>query len=90
MEKTPDLADVIAGSLQVSRAQAYRMMAEAVRLNAQVDAKPMFWVRLCSDGCYEGPIHDSRIEDVRKQSGAWHPLYLAAPAAPQEANDVQA
>ena len=41
--------------------------------------EPMFWVRLCSDGLYEGPIHNARIEEVRKQSGAWSPLYLAAP-----------
>ncbi|THF58049.1 hypothetical protein [Pseudothauera rhizosphaerae] len=39
---------------------------------------PMFWVRLCSDGGYEGPIHNDRIEDVRKHSGAWTPLYLGA------------
>lgn len=45
--------------------------------------EPMFWVRLRSDGCYEGPIHDSVIEDVRKQSGAWTPLY-AGQAAPSE------
>ena len=49
---------------------------------------PMFWVRLCSDGLYEGPIHHRRIEDVRKQSGAWSPLYLHAPQAPQQAEPV--
>ena len=44
---------------------------------------PMFWVRLCSDGLYEGPIHNARIEEVRQQSGAWSPLYLgASPAQP--------
>ena len=41
--------------------------------------EPMFWVRLCGDGLYEGPIHNARIEEVRKQSGVWSPLYLAAP-----------
>lgn len=37
--------------------------------------KPMFWVRLRSDGGYEGPIHDDVLEEVRKKSGAWTPLY---------------
>lgn len=47
-------------------------------------AEPMFWVRLCSDGTYEGPLHNRRIEDVRKRSGAWSPLFLGAtPQAPQ-------
>lgn len=39
---------------------------------------PMFWVRLCSNGMYEGPIHNAQIEEVRKESGAWTPLYTAA------------
>lgn len=68
----------------ITTRDALNFAAEAVRLNAQADAKPMFWVRLRSDGCYEGPIHDSSIEDVRKQSGAWHPLYLAAPQSAQQ------
>lgn len=38
--------------------------------------KPMFWVRLRSDGGYEGPIHHDAIESVRKSCGDWHPLYL--------------
>lgn len=45
--------------------------------------EPMFWVRLCGDGLYEGPIHNARIEEVRKQSGVWSPLYLAAPPTAQ-------
>lgn len=40
-----------------------------------MDKKPLFWYRPCSDGAYEGPIHDSSIEEVRKQSGAWKPLF---------------
>ncbi|HGT2598924.1 TPA: hypothetical protein ACPUVD_004923 [Klebsiella pneumoniae] len=38
---------------------------------------PLFWVRVKSDGGYEGPIHDSKLEDVRKKSGEWLPLTLA-------------
>ena len=43
---------------------------------ASAGSEPMFWVRLCGEGLYEGPIHNARIEEVRKQSGAWSPLYL--------------
>ena len=43
----------------------------------------MFWYRPRSDGCYEGPIHNAQIEQVRKESGGWHPLYTAPqPAIP--------
>ncbi|MDK7833793.1 ead/Ea22-like family protein [Klebsiella pneumoniae] len=38
---------------------------------------PLFWVRVKSDGGYEGPIHDSKLEEVRKKSGKWLPLTLA-------------
>ena len=53
-------------------------LADIVRasLAASAGSEPMFWVRLCSDGLYEGPIHNARIEEVRRQSGAWSPLYL--------------
>lgn len=43
------------------------------------DPQPLFWVRIRSDGGFEGPIHDSALEDVRKRSGAWTPLYTAPP-----------
>ncbi|WP_194761017.1 hypothetical protein [Klebsiella variicola] len=39
---------------------------------------PLFWVRVKSDGGYEGPIHDSKLEEVRKKSGEWLPLTLAS------------
>lgn len=42
---------------------------------------PLFWYRPCSNGLYEGPLHDKTIEDVRKRSGAWVPLYPHPPAA---------
>lgn len=38
----------------------------------------LFWYRPRSDGGYEGPIHNDRIEDARKLSGAWVPLVAAA------------
>lgn len=60
------------------------MQPAAPQPAAQVAGQePMFWVRLCGDGLYEGPIHNARIEEVRRQSGAWSPLYLGA--APQPA-----
>ena len=39
--------------------------------------KPLAWIRKCSDGGYEGPIADCdrRIDEVRRRSGAWTPLY---------------
>lgn len=38
---------------------------------------PLFWVRVKSDGGYDGPVHDSQLEEVRKKSGEWLPLTLA-------------
>ena len=54
--------------------------AEIARIDAELQvagtmARPVAWIRFCSDGCYEGPIMDARMEEVRKQSGAWTPLY---------------
>ena len=41
----------------------------------QVEQEPLFWYRPRSDGMYEGPLHKSQIERVRKESGGWVPLY---------------
>ncbi len=40
--------------------------------------EPLFWYRPRSDGYYEGPIHNAQLEKIRKESGAWHPLYTRA------------
>lgn len=48
--------------------------------------EPLFWYRPRSDGGYEGPLHNGQIEDVRKASGAWVPLF--AGAAPVSAEPV--
>ncbi|MGV0960144.1 MAG: hypothetical protein ACOYB1_09935 [Limnohabitans sp.] len=53
----------------------------ALKLAAPVQV-PLFWYRPCSNGMYEGPIHNAQIEDVRKQSGAWIPLVPAIPSPP--------
>lgn len=41
------------------------------------------WIRYCSDGAYEGPIHDSQMDDIRRKSGAWTPLGRLRPALPK-------
>lgn len=65
-----------------------RVLCEAVMamdsVLAQQGEQPVFWYRPRSDGFYEGPIHNAQIEQVRRESGAWVPLYAgAAPAAQQ-------
>lgn len=62
-----------------------RAIEQAVIAKLQATQEPMFWVRLRSDGGYEGPIHNDAIEKVRKMSGAWRPLYLHALQPAQEA-----
>lgn len=51
--------------------------------SAPVAGEVLFWYRPRSDGWYEGPIHNGRIEEARKRSGAWVPL-IAAPHASAE------
>ena len=62
-------------------------IAEIKSLRARIEEmerqEPVFWWRQCSDETYEGPIHTNSIERVRKQSGAWSPLY-ALPGAKGE------
>ena len=69
-----------AADMATAEARGFRDGVASVAANA---GEPMFWVRLCGDGLYEGPIHNARIEEVRKQSGVWSPLYLAAPPTAQ-------
>ncbi|WP_088158780.1 helix-turn-helix domain-containing protein [Achromobacter xylosoxidans] len=61
--------------------------------SAQDDAKderqPLFWYRPRSDDGYEGPLHNDRIEDVRKQSGAWVPLYPGFSKLPKPLYDLR-
>lgn len=55
---------------------------ELAALTAQQE--PVAWIRYCSDGTYEGPIANSAIDDVRKKSGVWTPLYTAPPSGVRE------
>jgi hypothetical protein len=58
-----------------------REQVAALLHNQRKSAQPpqqgeaVFWVRWCSDGTYEGPIHDSQMGDIRRRSGAWTKLY---------------
>lgn len=46
------------------------------------NGQALFWYRPCSDGTFDGPLPEGVIEDVRKRSGAWVPLYAGqAPGA---------
>lgn len=82
--------DAMQGAEKLLRAAGFCMEGSATTpymkaINALTEAidapekEPMFWVRLCSDESYEGPIHNSGIERVRKLSGVWSPLYLHQP-----------
>lgn len=73
------------GSDHNTIAEADKITAALAQIEAMAGTQePMFWVRLCRDGMYEGPIHNAQIERVRAQSGAWSPLFLsAAPVAQQ-------
>lgn len=75
-------ADLVCDELRRLDAENQRLQALLAKLQP-AQAEPMFWVRLRSDGGYEGPIHNDAIEKVRKLSGAWHPLYLHAPQPAQ-------
>lgn len=86
MTTTPTMAampEALRMALDLEALDLDNIAAELRRLHAlsAAEVEPMFWVRLCSDGGYEGPLHNDRIEHARKLSGAWHPLHLGA--APQ-------
>ncbi|MCP2516789.1 hypothetical protein M5J07_17755 [Achromobacter mucicolens] len=73
--------------------QAMLAAAPTPPASAQDDARderqPLFWYRPRSDDSYEGPIHNDHIEDVRKQSGAWVPLYAGFSALPKPLYDLR-
>ena len=50
---------------------------------AQPAQEPVFWYRpTAQPGGYEGPLHNSVIEKVRKESGSWKPLYTTPQQRP--------
>lgn len=59
--------------------------AVATSDSAKPAGEPMFWVRLCGDGLYEGPVHHKSAEGKmlrEEKPSEWHPLYLAAAPMP--------
>lgn len=63
-----------------SRWVAENLRAIAAELEAPAtDPLPVAWIRWRSDGGYEGPLMHDQMEDVRKRSGAWTPLYRHPP-----------
>lgn len=56
-------------------------LERALAAPSAAPVQPVAWIRYCSDGCIEGPILHASMEEVRKQSGAWTPLYAAPPSA---------
>jgi len=66
--------------LRAAESEIYRL--DAMLLESE-SKKPMFYVRLRSDGGYEGPLHADSIEQVRLLSGAWKPLYLGDAPTPR-------
>ncbi|WP_234196222.1 hypothetical protein [Pseudacidovorax sp. NFM-22] len=92
--KAPSTADICAKLMSTARADhldwearivighAIGRLQQFARVIAQPAAKPAFWYRPRSDGGYEGPVADAALDNVRRHSGAWTPLYVAqhAPA----------
>jgi hypothetical protein len=77
-------------AVEVSSVRITRAEYEAAMQGPPALPEPMFWVRLRSDGGYEGPIHNDAMEASRKQSGAWTPLCLDRPSKSVDAKDYLA
>lgn len=54
---------------------AVRQRVRLDEMESQGEQELIFWYRPMVDGLYEGPLHKSQIERVRKESGGWVPLY---------------
>lgn len=84
--------DMIDGTDTVDRVWLLDFVQRWVRTDLAAptgqQAEPVAWVRFRSDGGYEGPIMDFAIEEVRKKSGVWTPLYAAMSAAQAQPKDT--
>ena len=72
-----DSATAMQAERHAQEIAAYELTVSNLREQLEARGVPVAWIRYCSDGSYEGPIMDSRMEDVRKNSGVWTPLYAA-------------
>ncbi|MDL2200861.1 hypothetical protein QQF45_17610 [Halopseudomonas aestusnigri] len=85
-DESGELVELINGILSKHPEAADGVLAAAPAPVEQEGQEPAAWIRFRSDGCYEGP-HRS-IDDVRKRSGEWTPLYPAS--APVERVEQEA
>lgn len=76
----PNIREALQQATSPSLALLRSAADEIARLDAMLleiqSKKAMFYVRLRSDGGYEGPLHADQIEHARLASGAWLPLFL--------------
>lgn len=102
LKAVADMRDAYEGARECLldwKGRAQRAEAELRRLGySGIDAserpKPaeggaVAWIRFCSDGGWEGPIHDREMDDIRRRSGKWTPLGVIAPAAATRAEDAR-
>lgn len=68
---------------------ALKKTLEALKVGTCETAKPAAWIRFCSDGSYEGPLADcdKRMDEVRRKSGAWTPLFATPNDGGQRSDD---
>jgi hypothetical protein len=69
---------------QMNAAQVFTQMRQLVKASAQDGGEPVAWMRFTSTGGFEGPLHNCQIDDVRKASGAWTPLYPPSAVVPED------
>lgn len=85
-----ELAGECLGNPKAAYDKVCAMLAASPAAPVAGTAEPVAWIRFRSDGGYEGPIMHAAMEEVRKNSGAWTPLYtapLAAAVPDEEASD---
>lgn len=83
------------GALDFVKREVGMLRIAADRVHDAISAQPknadggaVAWIRYCSDGTYEGPIHDSQMGDIRRRSGTWTPLGVIGTAAATRADDA--
>ena len=98
LHEPADIPELGAPVDQTTLIEQYRITCEAQqraiermrdRVAALEKPQPLFWYRPRSDGCDEGPIPDSHIEKVRRESGAWVPLIARPIQATEAGNSIQ-
>lgn len=74
-----DNGAVASNALKAISRQYAELKGDVALLEApQATQEPMFWVRLCRDGLYEGPVHHKSVGGKMlrdEKPDAWTPLY---------------